>query len=79
MRLTPRVITYTMLLVLTALFICLECVGISMIYVVWRGQFQSFWNVANVSALLALSTSLLVITAYALAVLVNCQTKKKSE
>ena len=79
MRLAPRVITYAVLLVTVGVLGYLEYMHISLIYVVWKGQFQSLWNVRTVSAAVALSTLLLVITLYALAVLVKSQLKEKSK
>jgi hypothetical protein len=76
MRLVPRIITYALLLVTVSVLGYLEYMNISLVYVVWKGQYQSLWNTRTVSAAMALCTLLLVITLYALAVLVKSQSKK---
>lgn len=77
MKLWVRIITYVLLLLITALLIYFEYTSISMVYVVWKGQFQSMWNSANVSTALWLWTPPLVILVYAFINLIRSEHTKE--
>lgn len=76
-KVAPRMVICSLLGVLTVGIIFLEYLYISMIPVVWKGQYQSYWNTGSLSRGLLLLTVLFIITVCAFVIFIRPILKKK--